>query len=514
MIIKVIIVALYFIVLLGIGWFSSKRIKDISDFFVAGKKLGYWLVSFSSRATGESGWLLLGLTGLGFAMGVHGFWVVLGEVMGVSFAWIFLTQRFKVFTDKFNSITIPDYFENRFHDNHHIIRILSAIVLVVFVTAYVSAQFTATGKAFEGFLRLDYKLGVVIGLVIVLIYTVAGGFIAVVWSDLVQGILMLLGLIVIPIVGLVKVGGLENLIQGLNAIDPALLTVWGEGGANLKNVLSAIGLWGIGLAFLGSPQLFVRFIAVKDTSELTNGSMVAVLFTIFTNLGALLTGMCGRVIYKTLADQEWVLPQMATDLFPLVATGLFIAIVLAAIMSTADSLLLLASSAVVRDIYQRVLNPDALQKQLTRLSRIVTFVVALLALIFALIKVRLVFWFALFGWAGIGSAFCPVIILSLFWRGLTKWGAISGMFSGFIITIIWKSIPIDWIYKIFPALKSWVLNHGWTSVSSLGNIIYEIIPAFFGAVFITIMVSLFTSPPPGAGEDLADVKAKVIDIWS
>ncbi|MEQ8982920.1 MAG: sodium/proline symporter, partial [Deltaproteobacteria bacterium] len=232
MIWKVTILVLYLIALAAIGVIASRKVDDISDYFVGGKKLGYGLVSFSSRATGESGWLLLGLTGMGYLIGAQAFWIVMGEMFGVTVCWVVMTQRFKALTDRYDSITIPDYLESRFGDVGNALRIVSAVVLAVFVTAYVSAQFNAAGKAFEGFLDIPYQWGVVLGLVVVAFYSVAGGFVAVAWSDLLQGVLMLLGLVVVPVAGLIAVGGIDALGVKLGAIDPNLLSVFGEGGAN------------------------------------------------------------------------------------------------------------------------------------------------------------------------------------------------------------------------------------------------------------------------------------------
>lgn len=746
----------YFLGLIGIGVVTSYFIKDIEDYFVAGKNLGYWLVSFSSRATGESGWLLLGLTGTGFLLGMHAYWVTLGEVIGVLIAWVFMVQRFKVFTDLYDSITIPDYLEDRFNDATHIVRVVSALVLSVFVTMYVSGQFLAAGKAFQGFLGIDVGPGIVIGMAIVIIYSVAGGFLAVAWSDLIQGIMMFLGLTLVPVVAVYSLGGVGNLVAAVRQLDPVLLTVMGDEPTVWMQFFSILGLVAIGWGFMGSPQLFVRFIAVKNNRELVDGSLVAVLFTILTDAGAVTSGICGRVLYESrdwmgmvygVLDEEMVYPMMVDDLLPLTLSALFLAVVLAAIMSTADSLLVVASSSVVRDIYQQIFRPDASQRWLTFLSRMVTLVLSLLALWFTLaygtadleydarkrpltqlssatevdaslldrddvldhfvpgvreglselttnllseaklirseqralldklgedpfqdlrqpllnrepgqpafqrskrlligqlqsykeaveqvsryhdedrwseeineyletaqqennnwaqwfglfdefhseyqtwiqehreeilaqhaeamvdvmsrvestqkqleefefsvrdgditaesdrfaqFRTRLselsnqaedlyspdllvyegtppVFWFILIGWAGIASAFCPLIMLSLFWSGVTRWGAVAGIVSALIVVPFWVFAPIEWLYVV-PGVESFLqyIQVDFTRVTSPSDVLFEMVPGFLVSFIAIFLVSFLTEPPDNAEEDLETVRDRDLDVW-
>lgn len=513
MVYKVVILVLYLLALAAIGVIASRKVTDIGDYFVAGKKLGYWLVSFSSRATGESGWLLLGLTGMGYLVGAQSLWIVMGEMFGVTVCWVVMTQRFKKLTDRYDSITIPDYLESRFGNVGHALRIISAVVLAVFVTAYVSAQFNAAGKAFEGFMGIPYQWGVVLGLVVVAFYSVAGGFVAVAWSDLLQGVLMLVGLVVVPIAGLIAVGGFDDLSAGMAKADPNLLSIWGEGGATARNMVAALGSFAIGWAYLGSPQLFVRFISIRDTREIPRGALVAVTYTGLIGFGAVLTGMCGRVLLDKLADHEQVLPMLSEHLLPTVAVGFLVAIVLAAIMSTADSLLVLAASALVRDLWQKVLKPETPDSALTSASRVVTILLSLFALAFALTESRVIFFFVLFAWAGIGSAFCPVIILSLFWKGLTRTGAIAAMVTGFAVTIAWKLMPPAWLGVSF-LIPSLAPPNKAVADLVAADLVYEMLPAFIGAFIVAIVVSLFTKPPENAEADLEATKAEVVDLWS
>ena len=452
--IKLIILFLYFLILFFIGWQSSKRIKDIKDYYVGGKKLGFWVVAFSTRATGESAWLLLGLTGLGAMVGVSAFWVVLGEVLGVFGAWFFMAKKFKKLTDKYKSITITDYLVRRLGSKTNHLRYLSSIFLTFFIIIYVSAQIDATGSAFEAFMNWDYFFGAITGYIIVLAYVVFGGFLAVAWSDLIQGSLMFMALIILPLIGYATFDGNFMMMEGLENIDKGLISIWGEGGFNLINLSIIIGYVCIGLAFLGSPQIFVRFMSIKNESEINKGRWVAIIFTLITDSCAVLIGMMARYFFtENGLDVEQTLGNngqnsliiMVESLLPLLFIGFYMAVVLAAIMSTVDSLLVLASSAFARDIYQNIYNPKIDIKKLTHISKITTFIMASVALIVAiavanLTPERTIFWFVLVGFHGIAASFCPTIILSLFWRGLSEKGAIASMIIGFLGVLIFKFI--------------------------------------------------------------------------
>lgn len=442
--IKVGITLVYMFGLLLLGWVASRRVKDARDYFVANKQIGFLATAFSSRATGESAWLLLGLTGLGAATGLFAMWAVVGELIGVFLAWFWLARRFKRLTDRYDAITIPDYLEARFRDHSQNLRRVAALVLVCFITIYVAAQIDATGTAFETFLGWNYHVGAVIGFVVVLIYVTTGGFLAVAWSDVVQGALMVIGLVVLPIAGFVAAGGPSVVATDLVAIDPSLMSFSGAGWS-IATVLAMVGLLMIGAGFLGSPQIFVRFIAMRGESELRPGLRVAVLWTLLADGGAVLSGMIGRAMLTGPGDGvagilgnggQDVLPLLVEHLFPTVIVGIYVAIVLSAIMSTIDSLLVLAASALVRDWYQQVRHPELNDAALTGLSRWVTVALAAAALALALIVAavmpgRTVFWFVIFGWSGIAATFCPTMILSLVWPGLTARGAMAAMVTGF-----------------------------------------------------------------------------------
>ena len=487
MIAKYIILFLYFIILFLIGYFASKRIKNTEDYYVGGKKLGFWVVAFSARATGESAWLLLGLTGLGAMVGVSAFWVVLGEVVGVSISWFFMAEKFKKLTDNYKSITIPDYLVSRFQSKTHTLRIVAATALSLFVIIYVSAQIDATGSAFESFLGWNYFTGAVVGFLIVLTYIFTGGFVAVAWSDLFQGLIMLFGLLLLPIVAFLSIGTEVSLSQELTKLAPSFLNIWGDGGFNAINFFTILGYAFIGLGFMGSPQLFIRFMSIKNISEIKKGRWVAVIFTIITDSCAVLIGIYGRYLLTSLGDNteeilgngaQNVLPLLVDKIMPLTLIGIYIAAVLSAIMSTIDSLLVVASSAISRDFYQQIFKPDKSERELAKISRIITLILAILALIIALIvaaisPTRTIFWFVMFGWSGIAATFCPTIILSIFWNKFSEKGAIASMITGFL------SVPL--------------FKFGLSSLDTIG--IYfekmgELGPSFFLAIVVGILVSL------------------------
>ena len=445
---------IYFAILIYIGVSSSKKVSSLSDYYVGGKKLGYWIAALSARATGESGWLLIGVTGMGALMGVSAFWIVVGEVLGVWVSWNFMAKKFKAMTDKYESITITDFLVSHFHSTTNFLRAISATSLSLFVVIYVSAQIDITGKTFESFLDINYYTGIAIGFGIVVFYIFSGGFIAVAWSDFFQGALMFLGLVILPPVILFSLSETGSVIKGLNEIDPDLMNVWGAGGFSLMNLATVLGLVSIGIGFMGSPQVYVRFIAIRDNKEIEKGKWVAVLYTFLTDSSAVLIGILGRYMFtKTDYNPELVLGIGGEDVLslvigqvmPTIVIGIYIAAVLSAVMSTIDSLLVVASSAVTRDFYQKVFHPNISEKVLIKISKKITFFLALLALFVALFvsvlsPTRTVFWFVIFGWSGIAATFCPVIIMSIFWDGLTEKGAIVSMLTGFVSVPFFKFV--------------------------------------------------------------------------
>jgi len=483
----------YLLVLVAIGVWARRGSGTVAGFYVADKDLPSWVVAFSSNATGESAWLLLGLTGAGYALGVHAFWVVLGvvafssnatgesawlllgltgagyalgvhafwvvlgEVAGVAAAWFWVARPFKRETDRYDSITVPDYLEDRFRDTTRRLRWVAAIVIFTMVAVYLAAQLTAAGKAFGTFLGMGYGTGVVVGAVVVLAYTAVGGFKAVAYSDLLQGVLMVAALIVLPVAAVAAAGGPGATLATLSRIDPALLRPMGAAGLSVAGVASAVSLAGVGLAFLGVPQLLVRFISARSPDVIPAAGRIAVAVIIVFDVGAVVTGMAGRALVPALDDPETIMPLLSADLFPAVVTGLFLVVVLAAIMSTADSLLILASSAVVRDVLQKIYRPAMPERRVAWWGKVVTVVLGVAAVVVALGEVRVIFWFVLFAWSGLAAAFVPPVLCALFWPRTSRRGALAGMVTGFVVTVAWvlvfKAHAYD-LYEMIPGVAA------------------------------------------------------------
>lgn len=459
----------YLAILFGIGYWARSQSRTIKGYFLAGKSLPPWVIAFSSNATGESAWLLLGLTGMGYLVGVHAFWIVLGEVFGVTIAWLYIARPFKAQTDQYDSITVPDFLEARFQDDRHLFRKLAAVIIFSMVAFYTAAQLTAAGKAFNLFLGTGYLNGVLIGAAIVLFYTTVGGFKAVAYSDLLQGLLMLSCLLVLPVVGISAAGGWSAMLQNLSQQDPFLLTPMGAEGLSVQGLIAVLGFMGIGLAFLGAPQLLSRFMSAKNDRAIVQASVPAVVCIIIFDVGAILSGMAGRALFPDLADHESILPVMSQALFHPLFTGVFLVVVLAAMMSTIDSLLILASSTLIRDVFQKTLGSVASDARLTTYGKVATLVLGLIAVALAISEAKLIFWFVLFAWSGLACSFAPPVLCALFWRGTTREGALAGMASGFIVTVAWTVLFKADFYDL-----------------------YEMIPGFAAGLAFTVGVSLRT----------------------
>ena len=467
MITQLIVLGLYFSFLLIIGINASKKIRTISDYYVGGKKLGYWIAALSARSTGESGWLLIGVTGMGAMIGFSALWIVVGEVIGVLVSWHFMAKKFKRITNEHESITIPDFLVSRFNSTSNLIRVVSATALSFFVIIYVSAQIDITGKTFESFMGLNYYTGIFLGFGIVVLYVVFGGFLAVAWSDFFQGTLMFFGLLILPIFLFIHLNQEGDIISRLDGIDSNLLSIWGASGFSFMGFMEILGFLSIGIGFMGSPQVYVRFIAIKDEAEIEKGKWVAVAYTFITDTAAVLIGVFGRVLLTNAGDNpELVLGNAGENLLALVLyqtmpafiIGVYISAVLSAVMSTVDSLLVLASSAVTRDFYQQIYNPNIDEGVLVVLSKKVTVFLSVLALLVTLVVSvivpgRTVFWFVIFGWSGIAATFCPVIILSLFWKKYTEKGSISSMIAGFLCVPFFKFYVSELTF-VGPYIKS------------------------------------------------------------
>ena len=465
----------YLLVLIALAIWSRRETDSLSGFFLAGKKLPYWVVAFSTNATGESGWLLLGLTGMGYAVGAQAYWVVVGEVIGIALSWTLISRRLKRLSDETDSITLPDVIAARFNDSKHILRSIAVVIILTMVCAYVTAQMVASGKALSSFVGMDYSSAVIVGAIIIIAYTFVGGYKAVAYTDVVQGVLMLGGLIIVPAVAVSAAGGWQSVTSNLAAQDPGLLSMWNITDSGFPGWIALVSFLAIGLPFLGVPQLMVRFMSARDEDELKKARILSVIVILLFDVGAVTAGMAGRALFPGLDDAETIFPLLSTELFPPLITGVMMVVVLSAIMSTVDSLLLLASSAVVRDTLQKIVGSTRSDKTLAGYGKFVTILIGVIGVAFAIGEVKFIFWFVLFAWSGLGAAFGPVIICMLYYKRTTLPGVAAGMLGGFLTSVIWVAVFKAGTYEL-----------------------YEMIPGFIVGMTLTLLVSQITRDNAGA----------------
>ncbi len=454
----VLVLAGYLIVLFALAIWGRGETHSLSGYFLAGKKLPFWVVAFSANATGESGWLLLGLTGMGYAVGAQAYWVVVGEIIGLMASWGLISRKLKKFGDKTDSITIPDILSAKFDDKLHLIRAIAVTIILIMVTTYVTAQMVATGKALNSFLGWDYRDGVVYGAFIIIGYTFVGGYKAVSYTDVVQGVLMLLGLILVPAAAIYASGGWSGVVSGLAHQDPKLLDMFAVTGDGISGWVLIISFMAIGLPFLGVPQMMVRYMSARDDGEIRKARVMSIIVMIFYLVGAVTAGIAGRALFPGLEDSETIFPTISNNLFPELISGLLLIVVLSAIMSTVDSLLLLSSSAVVRDTMQKIIGSDKTDSQLADYGKFVTLIIGAIGIVFAAPEAQFIFWFVLFAWSGLGAAFGPALLGLLYYRKITRQGIIGGMLGGFLTSVIWVLVFKEKTYNLYEAIPGFTVG--------------------------------------------------------
>jgi len=483
-------VAVFLIYILGmimIGAFLYQRNKSMADYFLAGRSLNGYVAALSAESSDMSGWLLLGLPGAAYAAGINAMWIGVGLAVGTCLNWQFVAQRLRVYTEKVNAITLSDYFEHRFHDRSHSLRMISAILTLTFFLFYTSSGMVAGGKLFETTFGFDYNMALYVGAAVIITYTFLGGFLAVSWTDFVQGTLMFFALILVPVIIIADMGGLNQLWQNLGSVNPDLLdamktvnynlaegVTWISGPASIT-LLGIISLAAWGLGYFGQPHILVRFMGINSPREVPKAQFIGVTWVVITLISAVFVGLVGIPTLEPLSDPETVFINLVEMLFNPWVAGLFLAAILAAIMSTIDSQLLVSSSALAEDFYKSLLRPKASDKELMWISRGSVIIIALLALILAQSGGSVLSLVA-YAWAGLGATFGPTVILSLFWKRMTKNGALAGMLAGGLTVIIWKNF----------------LSH---------TGLYEIVPAFVLSVTAIIIVSLVDKKP---GEEIEE----------
>lgn len=493
----------YLVGMLAIGIVMYRRTTDLSDFVLGGRTLGPATAALSAGASDMSGWLMLGLPGAIYASGISEAWLGIGLAIGAYLNWQFVARRLRVYTEvSNNAITIPDFLENRFKDTSRLLRLISALVILLFFTFYTSSGMVAGAKLFEASFGLSYQVALWIGVIVVVSYTFLGGFLAVVWTDFIQGTLMLLALIVVPIVAISQVGGWNEAVQAVGNINPDHLSM--VKGVGAIAIISSIA-WGLG--YFGQPHIIVRFMALKSPKDVPIARFIGTTWMILGLYGAIFTGFAGLAYVASndasmfnaigaglinesgiqmLDDPEKILIVFSQVLFHPVVAGLLLAAILSAIMSTIDSQLLVSSSAVAEDFYKAMFRRDASDTELVWVGRIATVVIALVAAIIAINPESTVLDLVSYAWAGFGAAFGPIIILSLFWKRITRNGALAGIIVGAITVIIWGDFLSGGIFDL-----------------------YEILPGFVFNLMITIIVSLMGRPDQEMEREFDETVAKL-----
>ncbi len=467
----------YLLVILVVGLLTARLNKTLPDFLLAGRRLGPWVVAFSERASGESGWMLLGLTGLAYATGLGdpsgaklepALWTGLGGVAGITVSWYLVAQRLRTESERLGALTLPRFFELRFREHDPTIRLVATAIIAFSFTFYIAAQFDAAGKSLEQTFGWPHFNGVLVGAVIIVFYTLLGGFFAVAWTDFFQGWIMLLALVLLPLVALGQVGGFSGLAERIGAIDPLLLAPsGGRSGWNL--VAGIVGGFGVGLGYMGQPHLHMRYMSIRSPDDIPTARSIALVWAALSYGGAVLMGLVALAYFGSgyFADPEMMMPELALSIFPAWFAGILISGALAAMMSTADSQLLVTTSAVSEDVYHQMVDPAADQKKLVLVSRIATLVIGAAAIALAQLP-HSIFDKVLFAWGGLGAAFGPALVLSLWWPGTTRNGVLAGMLAGFFTVLIWDNIP-------------------W------GGLLYSLVPGFLVALLVNVVVSLAES---------------------
>lgn len=453
----------------ALGFFVMKRTRSQADFFIGGRAMSKFVVALSAVSSGRSGWLVLGMCGAAYVSGTSAVWALVGYIVVEMVQFIYIGRRLRIYSEEYDAITLLDYFSGRFADHKNVLRVTGAIIMTIFLTAYVAAQFSAGAQSLSLALNIPVFHSLIITAVLILVYIVLGGFIAVSYNDVVRAFIMIIGLVVFPVYGLIKIGGLPILLEMLQKLDPRYLDPLSLSAGAMT------GFLGIGLGSPGQPHVIVRYMSIDHADKLRFSTVIGTIWNVIMGWGALLIGLLGRALFPSpgaLPDQnpEMIYLALSSSLFDPIVYGFLIGGIFAAILSTADSQLLVVASTIVRDIHEKCIlrRPAGDERRKLRLSRIVVIVTGVIAVGLAWVAKDLIFWLVLFAWGGLGASLGPVLILSLYWKRSTRSGALAGMISGTLISFIWKLF-----------LKN-----------STG--LYELIPAFFGSLIIIIIVSLWT----------------------
>ncbi len=472
---------IYFFSMLAIGLYAYRQSSsNLSEYMLGGRKLGPAVTALSAGASDMSGWLLMGLPGALYLLGISQIWMAVGLVLGAWLNYLLLAPRFRVFTEVAkDSITLPDYLEHRFADHTRLLRLISALVIVVFFTLYTASGVVAGGKLFESVFGLNYGLGLALTAGVVIAYTLLGGFLAVSMTDFVQGIIMFLALVMVPIVTLNEVGGVGPVLNTVAMLNPTHLDLFT--GTSLIGIVSLMA-WGLG--YFGQPHIIVRFMAIRSVKDFPVARRIGMSWMIVSLIGAIATGFVGiAYVHKTgvaLKDPETIFILLSQVLFHPFIGGLLLAALLAAVMSTISSQLLVTSSALTQDFYKTFLNKTASDQHLVLMGRLSVFLVAVIAIVIALDRSSSILSLVANAWAGFGAAFGPLVLLSLYWKRMNLWGALAGMVAGAATVLLWIYGP-------------WTMNG-----MPLNDYLYAIVPGVFVSTLVIWLVTKRTAAPEQA----------------
>lgn len=488
----------YMLAVIVIGIIFAKRAnRNSENYFLGGRTLGPWVTAMSAEASDMSGWLLMGLPGVAYWCGIaDAAWTAIGLALGTYINWLIVSKRLRRYSEKAHSITLPEFFSNRFHEKGKVILFIAAAFILIFFTVYAASCLVTCGKLFSTLFGFDYVPMMIVGAVFVLVYTIIGGFLAESASDFMQAIVMIIALVVVLITGVVAAGGLDAVIQNAQSI-PGFLDFFGIatpvtvdgvqqvvggdpqfGAAGSYGVLNIISTLAWGLGYFGMPQVLLRFMAIRREQELTRSRRIATVWVLISLAVAVFLGIVGRALFPTAlttsSASENVFILLSTNLLPPILVGLVMAGILAATISSSDSYLLIAASAFSKNIYQGIMRKKATDKQVLIISRITLLLVTAIAILIALDENSVIFTIVSFAWAGFGATFGPLMLMSLFWKRINRAGAIAGMIGGGCMVFIWNLL-----------------------IRPLGGVwdIYELLPAFLFSCLCIVVVSLLTAPP-------------------
>ena len=446
----------YLLLLLIIGWAAYTRTRDLGDFILGGRRLGSWTAALSAGASDMSGWLLLGLPGFAYLSGMESIWLALGLLAGTWLNWRTMAAPLRSYSESAgNSLTIPSFLRYRFGDDTGLIQAVSASFILLFFIFYTSSGLVAGGKLFQTVFGIDYVWAVAVGALSIILYTAVGGFLAVSWTDLVQALLMAIALVAVPVMAISELGGIGPALSLAEQVNPELLdAMTGNEGAALS-LISILSLLGWGLGYFGQPHILARFKGIKSVAAIPKARRIAVSWTFLTLAGASLVGIAGIGYLDpplSGADSEKVFIKLVSLLFHPVIAGICLAAILAAVMSTADSQLLVASSAFTADLYKGIMRKNAGTRELMWIGRGTVICIAGIAFVLALNPGSKVLDLVAYAWAGFGAAFGPTLLLSLYWKRMNRTGALAGMLVGGITVVIWKQLSggIFDLYEIIP----------------------------------------------------------------